>query len=148
MFVTVLSVAIIHEHRDSVVIYSLVFPAAARYWVTRYRTNMAPGLISERLIFSSHEHRTPSLGRMWTPLLVIITFLCLGKKRLPPLLRFFKLRLPLHFAVLVPWIHGYFPLWEWNVRNGGNYIVDSVVGSGRHCWSLAVVIFVHSAVFM
>lgn len=85
---------------------------------------------------------------MWTPLLVIITFLCLCEKRLPPLLRFFKLRLPLHFVVLAPWIHGYFPLWEWNVRNGGNYIVDFVVGSGRHCWSLSVVVSVHSAVLM
>jgi len=148
MFVTVSSVAIIHEHRDSIVIYSLVFPAAARYWVTRYRTNMAPGLISEWLIFSYHKRRTPSVGRMWTPLLVIITFLCLGEKRLPPLLRVFKLHLPLHFAVLVPWIHGYFPVWNWNVRNGWKYIVDFVVGSGRHCWSLTVVVSVHSAVVM
>jgi len=131
MFVTVLSVAIIHEHRDSVVIYTLVFPASARYWVTRYRTNMASGLISERLIFSYHKRSTlnplnaelnpichllallgahhilhvsrirVNVGRMWTPLLVIITFLCLREERLPPLLRFFKLRLPLHFAVLV-----------------------------------------------
>jgi len=56
--VTVLSVAIIHEHRDSVVIYSFIFPAAVRCWVTRYRTNMAPGFISERLIFSYHKRRT------------------------------------------------------------------------------------------
>lgn len=35
------------------------------------------------------------------------------------------------------------------MRNGGNYIVDFVVGSGRHCWSLAVVVVsVHSAVLM
>jgi hypothetical protein len=34
------------------------------------------------------------------------------------------------------------------VRNGGNYIVDFVVDSGRHCWSLAVVVSVHSAVLM
>jgi hypothetical protein len=32
------------------------------------------------------------------------------------------------------------------VRSWGNCIVDFVVSSGRHCWSLTVVVPVHSAV--